>query len=41
MKVVIVGFGNAGKHYLNLLKLKNVNEIFIIEKNIIPKSKFY
>jgi UDP-N-acetyl-2-amino-2-deoxyglucuronate dehydrogenase len=41
MKVIIVGFGNAGKHYLNLLILKKIKEIFIVEKNTIPKSKFY
>jgi len=41
MKVAIVGFGNAGKHYLNLLRSKKIKEIFVIEKKIIPKSKFY
>ena len=33
MIVVIVGFGSAGKYYLDILKKdKNIKKIFIIEK---------
>ena len=41
MKVIIVGFGVAGKHYLKLLRRKKITNIFILDKNKIPKSNFY
>ena len=40
MNIVIVGFGTAGKYYFNILKKKkNINKIFIIEKNKIQFNK--
>ena len=42
MNIVIVGFGTAGKYYFNILKKKkNINKIFIIEKNKIQFNKNY
>jgi malate/lactate dehydrogenase len=41
-KIIIVGFGNAGKHYFHILKKnKNINKIYIIEKKIPNKFKKY
>ena len=37
MKLVIVGFGNAGKHYLNILKNYKNLQIYVID-NLIHKS---
>ena len=41
MKIVIVGFGTAGKHYLNLIKSKKKAELFITDKIKLPASKKY
>ena len=41
MKIVIVGFGTAGKHYLNLIKSKKKVELFITDKIKLPASKIY
>ena len=38
MNIVIVGFGTAGKHYLNLLKSKKKIKIFVIDKILLPQS---
>jgi predicted dehydrogenase len=38
MNIVIVGFGTAGKHYLNLLKTKKKIKIFVIDKISLPQS---
>lgn len=41
-KIIIVGFGNVGKHYFQILKKnKNINKIYIIEKKIQKKFKKY
>ena len=40
MKIIIVGFGTSGKHYLEMFKkLKLNNDISILEKNITRNSK--
>jgi UDP-N-acetyl-2-amino-2-deoxyglucuronate dehydrogenase len=42
MIVVIVGFGSAGKYYLDILKKdKNIKKIFIIEKKKISLNNFF
>ena len=41
MKIVIVGFGTAGKHYLNLIKSKKKAELFITDKIKLPASRIY
>ena len=41
MKIIIVGFGTAGKHYFDLLKSKKKTEIYIIDKIKLPLSKIY
>lgn len=41
MNIVIVGFGIAGKHYLQLLKNKKIKNVFIIDKDKKIKSKYY
>ncbi len=41
MKIVIVGFGTAGKHYLNLIKSRKKVELFITDKIKLPDSKIY
>lgn len=41
MKIIIVGFGTAGKHYLNLIKSKKKAELFITDKIKLPASKIY
>ena len=40
MNVVIVGYGTAGKHYLDILKKKSYS-IYVLDEKIIPKSKYY
>tara|TARA_X000000950_G_scaffold289382_2_gene412613 strand:+ start:6958 stop:7977 length:1020 start_codon:yes stop_codon:yes gene_type:complete len=39
MKIIIVGFGNAGKHYYELLKKKQNKDLFIVDKLTLPVSK--
>jgi len=42
MNVLIVGFGTAGKFYLEILReFKSVNKIYIFDKNKIKKSNLY
>ena len=42
MNVLIIGFGTAGKYYLNLLKkFKEVKNIFVCDKVSLKKSKDY
>ena len=41
MKIIIVGLGNAGKHYLNLLKFKKEIELYVVDKKKLPKNKSY
>ena len=42
MNIIIVGFGNIGKHYLEILKnFKDIKKIFIIDKikiKFLPKN---
>lgn len=39
MKIIIVGFGTAGKHYYELLKKKQNKDLFIVDKLTLPVSK--
>ena len=42
MNIVIVGFGSAGKYYLDILKKnKNIKKIFVIEEKKITSDKFF
>ena len=41
MKIVIVGFGTAGKHYFNLIKSKKKIELYVIDEISLPISKKY
>lgn len=41
MKIVIVGFGTAGKHYYELLKKKQNKDLYIVDKLTLPVSKNY
>jgi UDP-N-acetyl-2-amino-2-deoxyglucuronate dehydrogenase len=42
MNILIIGFGTAGKHYLNLLKkFKEVKKVFICDKASLKVSKDY
>jgi UDP-N-acetyl-2-amino-2-deoxyglucuronate dehydrogenase len=41
MKIIIVGLGTAGQHYLNILKIKKNIKLFIIDKITLPLSKQY
>lgn len=38
MKIVIVGFGVAGKHYFNLIKSKKKTDLYVIDNITLPKS---
>jgi hypothetical protein len=40
IRIIIVGFGNAGRHYFSLIK-KKTKKIYIIEKNLPDKFKKY
>ena len=39
MKIIIVGLGNAGKHYLNLLKFKKEIELYVVDKKKTSKKQ--
>ncbi len=41
MKIIIVGLGTAGKHYLDILKVKKNIKLFIIDKISLPFSNQY
>ena len=42
MNIVIVGFGSAGKYYLDILKKnKNIKKIFVIEEKKITSDRFF
>ena len=40
MNIVIVGLGNVGEHYFELLKKnRKIKNIYIIENNLIQRKK--
>ena len=41
MKIIIVGLGTAGKHYINILANNRSHEIFVLDNLKIKNSKKY